>query len=149
TVMPPALHNHDPIDAVYNPARPGSNTPTGESLSAVVTMLGSTTLPPGPTIILLATDGEPNTCASTMDTTGGQMMAIAAATSAQAAGYTVDAIGVATDVALVNLQQVAMAGGGTAVSVTDAATLEAALTSIVGGAVSCTLELSGTIDPTM
>lgn len=149
SVMPPVLHNYDPINAVYMPATPGTNTPTGESLAAVVAMLSTMTLPPGPTIILLATDGEPNTCTSTTDHAGGQAMAIAAAMNAQSMGYVVDAIGVATDVALANLSQVAMAGGGTAVSVTDSASLAAALTSIVGGALSCTLLLDGMVDPAM
>ncbi len=147
TVLPPALDNYMPISTVYSAASPGYNTPTGESMNQLVSMLSSATLPPGPTIIILATDGEPNTCSSTHDTTAGQAMSVAAAGAAQAAGYTVDAIGVGTDVALTNLQAVAAAGGGTAYSVTDTASLTTALNTIIGGAVSCDITLSGMVDP--
>lgn len=147
TVLPPALDNFTPIDTTYRMYGPGSNTPTGASMSALTAMLGGMTLPPGPTFIILATDGEPNTCTDTMDTTGGQMMSEAAAAAAHAAGYTVDAIGVSTDVALMNLTRVATAGGGTAYSVTNTADLVAALNTIIGGAVSCDITLSGMVDP--
>lgn len=146
TVLPPALDNFTPIDTTYRMYGPGSNTPTGESMSALVATLGTMTLPSGPTFIILATDGEPNTCASTMDRTGGQMMSEAAAAAAHTAGYTVDAIGVSTDVALANLMRVAAAGGGTAYTVTDTASLVAALNTIIGGAVSCDITLSGMVD---
>ena len=54
------------------PLSPGSNTPTGDSLQSIVTTLALMTLEPGPTIILLCTDGEPNTCADSGDMAGGQ-----------------------------------------------------------------------------
>ena len=147
TVLPPALDNLGPIATTYTMYGPGSNTPTGESMAQLVSVLGTMTLPPGPTYIILATDGEPNTCADRMDRTGGQMMSEAAAASAQAAGYRVDALGVSTDIALANLMRVATAGGGVAYSVTDTATLVAALNMIIGGAVSCDITLSGMVDP--
>ena len=147
TVLPPALDDYTNIQSTYTMYTPSSATPTGESLSALVATLSSMTLPEGPTIIVLATDGEPNTCASNNDYTGGQSMAEAAAAAALAAGFTVDAIGVSTDVALTNLQMVAAAGGGTAYSVTDTASLVGALDTIIGGAVSCQITLSGMVDP--
>lgn len=147
TVLPPALDNLGPIRTTYTGASPGSNTPTGESMAALVTILDGMTLPTGPTFIILATDGEPNTCADRRDTTGGQMMSVAAAAAARASGYEVDAIGVSTDVALANLTLVAAAGGGDAYSVSNTTDLVAALNTIIGGAVSCDITLSGMIQP--
>lgn len=147
-VLPPALDARDAIDAVYSTNPPGGATPTGESLSLVVTDLQGMTLPPGPTIILLATDGEPNTCASTMDMTGGQAMAIAAARAANTAGFPVYAIGVGTDVSQANLSMISQAGGGgDAYSVNDPASLARDLEAIVGNVVSCTVTLNGMINP--
>jgi hypothetical protein len=146
TVLPPALDNLTAIEAVYRPNGPSGLTPTGQALDALVAALDGVTMPDGPTYIVLATDGEPNMCGSTGATTEGQAAAEAAATAAHTAGYTIDAIGVSTDVGLANLTLVANAGGGTAYTVTDTATLVAALNTIIGGAVSCDIALSGSVE---
>ncbi|MCA9619551.1 MAG: VWA domain-containing protein, partial [Myxococcales bacterium] len=57
-----ALGNHAAIDAVYSGAQPEDETPTGESLEQVATALVGLA-EDGPKIIILATDGEPDTCA--------------------------------------------------------------------------------------
>lgn len=149
TVLPPALDDYGLVYSAYRSVSPGGSTPTGAAMNALVFRLTHMAEPAGPNVIILATDGEPNDCTPSTDPARGQMLAVAAATSAHAAGYTVDAIGVATDVALTNLQQVATAGGGTAVSVNDTSSLVTALDSLVSGVVSCTLTLSGMIEPTL
>jgi hypothetical protein len=60
-LMPPALNNHSAIDGVYAPANPEAETPTGDSLVAVATQLAMFN-EPGPKLIILATDGDPDRC---------------------------------------------------------------------------------------
>src|SRR5688572_21933546 len=62
TEVPPALDNFDAMDDVFAPAEPDDETPTGESLAAVAATLDAFT-EPGPKAIVLATDGEPDSCA--------------------------------------------------------------------------------------
>src|SRR5690606_25467856 len=57
----PALDNRDPIDTVYSPERPQGDTPTGDAIDAIMPMFADNPTG-GPQIILLATDGEPDTC---------------------------------------------------------------------------------------
>ena len=60
TPVPIALNNYNAIDAVYKPAVPAHDTPTGPSIDAVVKVLAGE---PDPKYILLVTDGLPDTCA--------------------------------------------------------------------------------------
>lgn len=60
-VMPPVLNNRANIDVMYAPANPGANTPTGDSLEIVATQLAMFN-EPGPKLIVLATDGDPDRC---------------------------------------------------------------------------------------
>ncbi len=60
-VTPPSLNNHSAIDAVYSMQSPLSNTPTGDSISALTPALASFA-EPGPKLIILATDGDPDRC---------------------------------------------------------------------------------------
>jgi len=55
------------IREVYLPAEPGDNTPTGESIDAVLASISGLVAKgpdtqPDPTIFILATDGNPDTC---------------------------------------------------------------------------------------
>ena len=60
--MAPKLDNYDDINQVFQESAPEGYTPTGESLSLVLDILSE-----DPSeyekIVVLATDGEPNTCA--------------------------------------------------------------------------------------
>jgi hypothetical protein len=60
-VMPPALGNHAAIEQIYKPEVPLANTPTGDSVAAITPALAAFT-EPGPKVIVLATDGDPDRC---------------------------------------------------------------------------------------
>ena len=66
TTVAPALDNYAAISAAYMPAEPIDDTPTGDSIDKVVDDLGLATADPdamaGPTVFILATDGEPDRC---------------------------------------------------------------------------------------
>ncbi|MEM1030864.1 MAG: vWA domain-containing protein [Myxococcota bacterium] len=60
-VAPPILNHHAAIDAAYVPESPRADTPTGDSITAITAPLMAVT-EPGPKLIILATDGEPDRC---------------------------------------------------------------------------------------
>jgi hypothetical protein len=60
-VTPPALMAHGTIDMVYANQVPIKDTPTGDSLAAITPGLVAFN-EPGPKIIILATDGDPDRC---------------------------------------------------------------------------------------
>lgn len=62
-VVAPALGNAGAIDAVYQPLSPLDETPTGAAISAAAPVLAAAGNDDGPHILVLATDGEPDTCA--------------------------------------------------------------------------------------
>lgn len=157
TSVPRALNNRGPIANLLNNNDPLSETPTGESIDAIVAGFATSPPPPNsPPIIVLATDGEPDTCA-VPNPQEGQPESIAAATAAFQAGIRLYILSVGSEVGAPHLQDMANAGIGNnpAVSGTNApffvATtpqqLSDALTAIIGGIVSCELTLDGTIDP--
>jgi hypothetical protein len=151
-----ALNNYTAIDTRYMMLSPSGATPTGESIDVIMSRRATLIDDPSqPTIFILATDGDPNTCADRMDTVGGQMHSVQAVTDAFAAGIPTYVISVGTDAMTANLQAVANAGVGRTAPpdapfwlATDTATLSDALTTIVGGVVSCNITLMGTIDVT-
>jgi Mg-chelatase subunit ChlD len=153
-----SLDNYDAIDTAYRGLAPEGDTPTGDSISAVLGMLG--TLVPtaddgDPTIFILATDGEPDTCEDGDDEVGGRRESVEATEAAFDMGISTYVISVGDDVGADHLQDVANAGLGRSGSdpdapffvATDVAALNEALETIVGGVVDCRLTLSGTIDP--
>jgi von Willebrand factor type A domain len=102
--------NFDAISALYEVTAPGDDTPTGAAIEQVVSRLESTPHP-GPQVLLLVTDGDPDTCAQP-DPQGGQGEAVAAAAHAYAAGIDFYVLGVSLDISGENLQQLANAGQG-------------------------------------
>ncbi len=56
----PSLNNFGPIDTVFSQAKPEDDTPTGESIRGVMRMYEG--FDDGPHILLLATDGLPDSC---------------------------------------------------------------------------------------
>ena len=131
-------------------------TPTGEALSAVA----STFAPPtdgAPRIIVVATDGEPDTCATPNPnpTPAAQQATVTAATNAYASGIQVFILSVGNQVSDAHLQQVANAGVGQPTTTGTApffrannqAQLTGAFDQIISGAISCELRLDGRITP--
>lgn len=156
--VPCALDNYSAIDAVYSPANAGGGTPTGDSITAVLGMLGTlVTEPADPTIIVLATDGEPDTCEDGDDEVNGRLESIAAVTAAFGMDIRTFVISVGTDVGAAHLQDLANAGLGRGPGdpdamywvASDTTGLNTALETIIGGVVGCEITLVGTIDPTM
>lgn len=148
-----AIGNHDEIDAVLAQASPVKDTPTGDSIDAVVPGLLASP-EPGPKVIVLATDGEPDTC-EVPDPQTGQAEAIAAAQSAHALGIPTYIVSVGDEVSQAHLQDMANAGAGLPVGGTDAApyfialdqqALLQAFHDIINGVRSCVIELDGTLD---
>ncbi len=101
TAVAPALDNYDAIDAVYtnvgesyDPAAPARwETPTDYAISYAANLLVNDTADIGPKYIVLATDGNPNTCVVT-DPQCGQDRAIKATQDAYAAGIGLFVLGV-------------------------------------------------------
>lgn len=156
TTIEPALDNFDAIDAIYGDEDPIDETPTGDSLDFVLDWLESIPDPSeDPTIFILATDGEPDSCEEPNPQTG-QGEAIAAVERAYRSGIRTFIISVGEGtVSAEHLQDVANAGLGVRAGDPDAEYWEAgddaglrdALRSIIGGELSCVIEFDGAVDP--
>ena len=153
STVAPSLDNRASIDAVFGPADPIDETPTGESLALVAQQLAAFD-EEGPKAIVLATDGEPDTCAQP-NPQQGQPQAIAAAQEAYALGIRTHIISVGNDVGAEHLQQMANVGVGLPVDAAmpapyyqalDAAQLVEAFEDIIGSFVSCQLAIDGEVD---
>jgi hypothetical protein len=152
--VPPALGNYGAIDAQYGPAVPEEDTPTGEAINAVAAQLRNFT-EPGPKIIILGTDGEPDTCAEP-NPQNGQGLAVQAAQAAFDSGIRTFVISVGDDVGAEHLQDMANAGVGLDPNGTEnadfyvalnAGELSSAFDQIVGGVQGCVFTLQGEVDP--
>lgn len=154
----PAMDNYAAIDALLRGNGPDGDTPTGESISAVTqVLLGIPVNPddgPSPLVIVVATDGEPDTCA-VPNPQQGQPESIAAAQAAYAAGVRLYMLGVGDEVGAPHLQDMANAGAGLPVGgatnapyyqANDPAALVAAFQQIVNGVRECTFTVDGTVD---
>lgn len=149
------LDGYIAIDFEYMRNVPGGNTPTGDAVMATLDRL--TTLVPdtGPIHLVLATDGEPATCADGTDVMGGRALVIEQVTAAFERGIRTHVLSVGTEIANTHLQEVANAGAGHEPGepdspfwvATDYTTLRDSLSEIVGGVISCEIELEGMIDP--
>lgn len=149
----PALDNRDPIDAVFGPAEPIDETPTGESLAAVAQTLADFQAD-GPKGIVLATDGEPDTC-EVPNPQEGQAVSLDAAAQAFELGITTFIISVGDEVGADHLQQMANVGVGKDpddpmpapyYQALDAQQLVDAFEEIIGSFVSCDLLIDGIVD---
>lgn len=106
----PSIMNSADIEALYSDLTPQHQTPTGESIAAITTTLLADPFP-GPKIIVLATDGEPDTC-DMPDPNLGQDESVAAARAAFEGGIQTFVISVGNDISLEHLQNLANAGAG-------------------------------------
>ena len=148
-----AIGNFADIDTLFNDNNPAQDTPTGESIDAAVAdLIANPPAPGSPAIIVLATDGEPDSCAD--PNALARDLSVAAAGNAFANDIRVFVLSVGSAVAEGHLQQVANAGAGLDPVNGDApyyvatspAQLAAAFDEIIGGVVSCDLTLDGSID---
>jgi hypothetical protein len=156
TEVAPKLLNHGDIDATFSTSMPvnDGDTPTGDSIDAVRADL-ELFMEEGPKAIILATDGDPDTC-EVPDPQMGQQESITAAQAAFGAGIKTFVISVGNDVAEVHLQELANAGVGLDpvgaelapyYKALNAIDLADAFEEIIGGFVSCTLEIEGIVEP--
>jgi hypothetical protein len=174
TKVPAMLDNALAIRKVYDQAAPLSqgpqspqgsgDTPTGESIEAVTADLEAFA-EPGPKFMILATDGDPDTCADfdpgTMPAQdAARQRSIDAVAAAYAKKIPTFVIGVSDDVHEFHLQDLANAGAGlpsggaqlAAAQVAkyyhpaDSAEMAAALQSIIGNVRTCIFTLSKTVN---
>jgi hypothetical protein len=131
------------------------DTPTAETIDAVVRDFAANPAPAGATpVIVLATDGEPDTCVNPDDHTTGPRNSVAAAQRARAAGIPLYILSVGDEVSEAHLQQMANAGLGLDPATGDApffvandpAQLARALEQILGTVRSCDIELDATLE---
>jgi len=165
TTVAAKFGNYEAINAVYGPADTIDNTPTAESLlgAAGVDNAGNAIaggfaamVTPGPKAVVLATDGDPDTCADP-DSNGqpGPKAAVVAATQALfKLGIKTYVIAAAAEVNEQHQKNVANAGvgldpaGGNApyYRPSNQAELAAAFNTIVYGQRSCKFTLNGTVN---
>lgn len=157
TSVPRALDNRAAIATLVNGNDPASETPTGESIDLVVDDFIANPPPAGsPPIIILATDGEPDTCA-VPNPQNGQPESVAAAQRAFQNGIRLYILSVGSDVGAPHLQDMANAGVGNDPNqsgmqapyfvANNPAELSQQLSQLVGGTLSCELQLDGAVDP--
>lgn len=159
TEVAPALNNYAAITAKYLPDDWKGDTPTGESIEAAVKMLDAVS-DPGPKVLVLATDGEPDSCADPNpgDAKGhdaARQLSVTAVQNAFQKQISTFVISVGTEVGKDHLRAVANAGQGLAVDVdmtdrfyltNNQAELAKAFDTIVGGVRSCVFTLNGRVD---
>jgi hypothetical protein len=145
------LNNLAQVKTLIESQGPGGNTPTPGAIDQSVAAFAANPPPAGsPPIIVLATDGLPNSCSGT----DSQPESIQAAKNAYTAGIRTFILGIAG----VNdgfLQNMANAGQGVTTGQPNAKyytanspqELKDAFQSIIGGVASCELAINGTVDP--
>jgi hypothetical protein len=155
TNVAPSLNNFMPINMAY--PEPTSaiidDTPTGDSIMAATAILQAVT-EPGPKVIVLATDGEPDSC-ETPDpqTPAAKELAVKAAQDAFAAGVFTFYISVGNEVSTAHATEMANVGQGYPRGDTmqrfylanDQAALASAFATIVDGVRTCSFQLNGTV----
>jgi von Willebrand factor type A domain len=155
TSVAPALENFGAIEQVYRDAEPIDDTPTGDAITAVLDGLP----PPAPdsvqdpVVLILATDGEPDSCEQP-DPNEGQAETIAAVTRAFGMNMHTFVIGVGNEISEQHQQDVANAGLGKMPgepaapfwTADDDASLRDALMEIISAQVSCDVKLKGKVE---
>jgi hypothetical protein len=151
TPVPRALNNALAIKTSITSKTSGSNTPTAAAIDAAVASFTATPPPTGsPPIIVLATDGLPNSCDGNLNDP--EAASVTAARNAYAAGIPLYVLAINQNSQ--HFQDVANAGQGwmngqpnvTYYPTTNAADLQAAFQTIINGVISCDLSLTATID---
>lgn len=157
TSVPPALNNYGAIDTAYPIPTDAilDNTPTGESIDAASELLqGVQEL--GQKVIVLATDGDPDSCAepNSNGTNPPREMSLEASQRAFQAGVFTFVISVAADADQAHLAELANVGQGyprddamnRVYLANDQAQLAMAFSTIVEGVRSCAFAINGTVN---
>jgi hypothetical protein len=157
TSVAPALNNYGAIDMAYPIPTDAilDNTPTGESIDAASALLqGVQEL--GQKVIVLATDGDPDSCAEpdSNGTNPPREMSLEASQRAFQAGVFTFVISVAADADQAHLAELANVGQGyprndptnRVYLANDQAQLAAAFNTIVEGVRSCAFAINGTVN---
>ena len=152
----PQLDAYASIDNLMRENGPAGDTPTSESIDALV---GAFPLPdperPAPRVILLATDGNPDNCVdSDAHDLGSQMMSESSTQAAFSEGINTYVLSVGDAVAQTHLQKLANAGVGQPLDTGTAPYYVAnnptelidAINDIIRGVRSCELALDGAVD---
>lgn len=152
--VPRALNNaaavRTSIDSKLNVR--GGGTPTHAGINGMVASFAQNPPPSGsPPVIVLATDGIPNTCSDTGN--GGQGAVVQAASASYAAGIPVYVLSI--NLMSQHFQDVANAGQGHQPGqpnipyylANNAQELKQAFDTIINGVISCDLSLTSSIDP--
>jgi hypothetical protein len=152
TPLAPAVGQGDAIRAAFPIKPPGTNTPTGLALQQIVDGLQPNTGPDTmiePQIIVLATDGAPNSCD---DSTIDFQPSLDAAMAAQAKGVTMYVLSLAEPSGEygMHLQQMADIGlnrkDAPLYAPSSQEQLRTDLESLIGGAVGCDVRVNGKVD---
>lgn len=145
--VPRSMGNRASIAALIDGQQPGGNTPTGASIQQATADFLATPPPANsPPVIVLATDGLPNSCSGG----NGEAASIAAAAASFASGIRLFVLAVGNGINDGHLRAVASAGVGQANAPFFVANtpqdLRNAFDTIIGSVVSCELMINGTID---
>jgi len=105
-----ATGNYAAIQKLYDETFPADDTPTGAAITAVLAQIRGAKRK-GPEVLLLVTDGDPDTCEQP-DPQNGQSEAVAAAAQAYQQGVDFYVLGISSDISGDKLQQLANAGRG-------------------------------------
>jgi len=130
---------------------PSGDTPTAESVDAVVRSLKAYQ-EEGPKSIILATDGDPDTCLDPKanDSDASKALSVTAVQHAFEAGFRTHIISVGNQVTASHLKALAVAGSGgdttaQAYTALDTSALVAAFDAIIGSVRTCDFTLQGTV----
>jgi hypothetical protein len=151
----PALYNQQAITDLLYSNSPRSDTPTAESIAAVANAFPPENPDaPGPRIIVLATDGNPDNCVDPdAHDLSSQILSETATQEAYAKGIQTYVLSVGNEVSEPHLQRMANAGQGLPLDSGNAtfyvannpAELVNAFQQIVGGARTCTFTVNGNV----
>jgi hypothetical protein len=149
----PALGAYTAINDVFFANAPAGDTPTGQSIDAVAALLEADPAPDSK-IIVLATDGEPDTCQVPNPQTAEAMaVSVTAAENAFDLGFKTYIISVGSEIGLDHLNDMAQAGQDSPDALPyqalDQEQLIAAFEDIVYGVRDCVLALNGEVQSAM
>lgn len=147
-----ALGNFEEMSSMLNTNGPAGDTPTAESVAVIAQRLAEFQ-EEGPKSIILATDGDPDTCEDpdANDDAESKAQSVAAVAAAHEAGISTHVISVGNQVTASHLEDLAVAGAGgdetaEAYTALDTTALVDAFTQIIGSVRTCDFTLEGRVD---